>query len=177
MRHTPVKNLIHYLLLVLVALAYAAAVSVAVRHAMRSADQLGCNGPHIVEAWGINVLGMLGALVIVPSADRFVQRVMRAFLPQRTESFRQRMAQSTAIIFLVGNALAGLVWTSSRLDLFVDAHRPLMTEADVLVFSMGWLGGVSWRVIWPRWAWFGVAISLVMTYFILSNTLSRHAWC
>lgn len=159
------------------ALGYAASVSHWITRDIVSSDRHGCLGPHIVTAWAMGVLGMGAALVLVPTVERLVQGVMAAFLPHQSSALRWQIARTLAAAFLIGNALAGLIWTSPRLDLFVDLHRPLRTESDVLIMAMGLAGGTAWRTLWPRWAWLGVGISIFMTYIVLANTLTRHAWC
>jgi hypothetical protein len=42
---------------------------------------------------------------------------------------------------------------------------------------MGGLSGAAWTVIWRRYAWAGAALTIVMMLMMLTNTLSRHAWC
>lgn len=156
---------------------YALMVSAWVTRDIVSADRSGCLGPHITTAWGLSVLGMIAALLLISSVSTLIHTVMSAFLPHQSERLRWQIARTVAIVFLVGNALAGLIWTNPTLDLFVALHRPLRTEADLLILAMGFAGGVAWRTLWPKWAWLGLIISIIMTYMVLANTLSRHAWC
>ena len=78
---------------------------------------------------------------------------------------------------MVGQALTGLVWSNAHLNGFVDDHQLFSVEADLLVLGSGVLSGVSWQVLWKKWAWLGIPISWGMSYAVLANVLSRHGWC
>ncbi|WP_053959497.1 hypothetical protein [Sulfobacillus thermosulfidooxidans] len=144
---------------------------------IQAADNKGCIGWHLLLTWGLTLLGMIATLAIFVQADEWVERLVGIFLPHKSVDVHQKVAQYGAMAILVGNALVGLIWTNPFLNEFIDAHKPLYVETDLSILVMGLLGGVAWRLLWKKWAWLGLIVTVLMSYGVVANVLSRHGWC
>ena len=160
---------------VLVAL-YALLISQSVRSHLLGNSLNGQVGWQILWSWGLTGVGQLAGVSGFKELDVWIQWAIALLLPHRSSGIHQRLARMGAMLILIGSALVGLIWTSSSLNAFVDQHRPLFVEVVLVLVMMGVFTGMAWRLLWQRWAWLGIIVSLGMEYGIMANVLSRHGW-
>ncbi|OLZ09136.1 hypothetical protein [Sulfobacillus thermosulfidooxidans] len=156
---------------------YLALMSSPLFEIIQAADKKGCIGWHVLLTWALTVLGMIATLTLFVQADVLVERLVGIFLPHKSLEAHQKVARYGAMMILVGNALVGLIWTNRAVNVFVDAHKPLYVETDLSILAMGLLGGLAWRLLWKKWAWLGLIVTVLMSYGVVANVLSRHGWC
>jgi hypothetical protein len=161
----------------LVVACWAAAVSGPVERLVRSSDQLGCIGPHLTQFFVLTIAGMAGGLSLSPLVERGSDYAARAIMPSLSERRRGQVLKAGALLLIVGGMVMVFPWLNSHVDQFIAVHNALRAEIDLVVLVMGMLSGAAWTVIWRRYAWAGAVLTIVMMLMMLTNTLSRHAWC
>lgn len=165
------------LAILIVAATWALAVSRPIENFVKSSDALGCVGPHLTQYLFLMAAGMATGLAFGPLVERSADPVATAIMPTFSQRRRQQVLKAGAILLVVAGMVLIVPWLNSRVDQFVAVHNVLRAEIDLVVFLMGGLSGAAWVVIWRRYAWVGATLSILMLLMMLTNTLSRHAWC
>ena len=166
-----------YGLAMIVILAWGVTVSWPVENIIESSDRLGCIGPHLTQFLALMALGMATGVGFGPTIHHWADRGMEFVFPKKSEAERARILRLAGIVIIVVSMIFVFPWTSAQVDQFVVLHQTLTAETDLVVYVMGGFAGVAWHILWNKYAWFGIALSILMSLMMLANTLSRHAWC
>ena len=131
---------------------------------------------HVLQYVAVLVTGVLLGMAAGPWFERGLVALLQALQPQWTEAQQRVRLRAIAYSIIGLSLIPSFLWVVSALNLFVDLHRGLAVEADVLIYLMGVLVGGSWVVLLRKSAWFGLLLSPAMTLMVLSNVLVRHTW-
>lgn len=156
---------------------YALAVSVRIQRLSNLADKRGCVDQHTLQYSWILLTGVVAGIAAGPWLYHWVQRGVRAFMPNASETLRLKRIKAVAVGFIILGMAVDFLWIIPSLNLFVDMHRPLLVEADVILYGMGTISGASWFALLDRQAWLGLLIMPAMALMIIGSVLSRHGWC
>lgn len=156
---------------------YALAVSYRVQQVSTKSDQRGCVDPHALQYSWILLTGVIAGLAVGPWLVSWARRGTRAFMTQVDEASRWHRIRAVAISFILLGMAIDFLWVIPRLNVFIDLHRPLLVEVDVILYAMGTLSGASWFAILDRQSWLGLLVTLAMSLMIMSSVLSGHGWC
>ena len=156
---------------------YALAVSLGIQHLSYQADQKGCVDQHTLQYSWILLTGVVAGIAVGPWLFHWTKRAVNALMPGVNETIRQKRIRAVAIGFILLGMAVDFLWIIPSLNLFIDLHRPLLVEADVILYSMGTISGASWYVVLDRQAWLGLLIMPAMALMIVGSVLSRHGWC
>lgn len=88
----------------------------------------------------------------------------------------ERKEWRLAVIILVTGTSLNTLFLSLGFNQFVDLHKGLSVEMDILLFAMGVFMGVAWVILLRQNAWWGLFASTAMSLMIMSNTLAAHSW-
>lgn len=156
---------------------YTVAVSYRVQHLSAQSDQKGCVDPHTLQYSWILLTGVVAGIAVGPWLLSWTRRGMRALMTGTPdESQRTRIKVVAGSFILLGMAI-DFLWIIPSLNVFIDGHRTLLVEADVILYAMGTLSGASWFALLDRQAWIGLLVNLAMSLMIISSVLSGHGWC
>lgn len=123
----------------------------------------------------ITIAGMLLGFSLQERLQRFADEFSRALLQNFSEERRIAYLRHTAIIILFLSLLTSLLWTNAALNQFVDLHRGLYVEANLLVYLMGFVIALAWILLLGRFALYGLLFSSTLTFMMIANLLARHS--
>ncbi len=162
---------------ILSALLYAAAVAGPWQAASGRADVLGCALPHAVEDQAIVLGGLVLGLGLGDLLAGSARSLLRALLPQSDDPARTSVLRGAAAVALLVALAANVLWVRAPLDLFLDRHRPLLVEVDLLLYAMGVADGAAWHALLDRDAWFGLLLVPAMALMLVSGGVTGRGWC
>ncbi len=156
---------------------YAAAVSAGVQQISTHADQKGCVDPHTLQYSWILLTGVVAGIAVGPWIVSWLYRGIRVVMSTASDAALRRRVRAVATSFILLGMAVNFLWIIPRLNLFIDGHRTLLVEADVILYTMGALSGGSWFALLDRQSWIGILVMLAMALMIISSVLSGHGWC
>lgn len=156
---------------------YAAAVAAVFQRFVARSDALSCVDPHETEYLIVLFSGAIGALGLGGRPERWSAAAARALLPSASDRRRTVAIRATAALAILLGMPAALLWSVPSLNLFLDGHRPVLAEADVLLYGMGVLAQASWRVLLGRRGWIGLLAVPASALMIMASTLTSQGWC
>lgn len=156
---------------------YAVAVSARVQQISTHADQKGCVDPHTLQYSGILLTGVVAGIAVGPWVVSWAYRGIRTMMTTASESALRRRVRAVAASFILLGMAVNFLWIIPRLNVFIDGHRTLLVEADVILYTMGAVSGSSWFALLDRQSWMGILVMLAMSLMIISSVLSGHGWC
>lgn len=156
---------------------YAVAVSTGVQQISTHADQKGCVDPHTLQYSWILLTGVVAGIAVGPWLVSWADRGIRAMMSTASETAVRRRVRAVAASFILLGMAINFLWIMPRLNLFIDGHRTLLVEADVILYAMGAFSGASWFALLDRQSWLGILVMLAMSLMIISSVLSGHGWC
>lgn len=158
-------------------LVYAAAVSGRLQHANLRADLRGCVELHAVVYQVILLAGLGAGLAAGPAGARAAAAVTRSLLPAATDARRLAWIRGAAFAF-IGLAMASnALWTGPAVNLFIDTHRLILLEADVLLYGMGVGAGIGWYLLLDRYGWMGALLMPAMAFMLVGAGFTGAGWC
>jgi hypothetical protein len=158
-------------------LVYAAAVLGRWQAASARADALGCALPRAVEDQLVVFAGLILGLVLGPALTGSARSLLRGLLPEAGEGGRLAVLRGAAAVALLVTLASALLWVRPGLDRFLDLHRPLLVEADLLLYGMGVVDGAAWHALLDRDAWLGLLLVPAMALMVLSGGVVGRGWC
>ena len=139
------------------------------------------NSSQLVSLQAVQFLLILiaGMLLALPFATR-IARVANAFAKAllQTASDRDRLSylrRAASAVVIFGMAVS-LVWTSPTVNSFVELHRGVLIESDLLVYLMGLLTAAAWSVLLGDRAWYSLLFTPSLAMMTIANILARHSW-
>lgn len=156
---------------------YAGLVTHQFQRANIAADRRGCIDVHGLQYTALVFAGMLAGLALGPWLIRWARRGVRAFMPELTEDGALRRIRSTAVGFILLGMLLDIGWIVPSFNLFIDLHRILTVEVEIILYAMGIGAGAAWYAILDRQGWLGLLITPLMALMLLGSSLARHGWC
>lgn len=165
-----------WFLVTLSLLAYGLLVSRPVQSFYYAADGAGYVDAHFLQYLGVTLSGLVTGLALGPWIGQWLLRVVPALLPKTPEGTRAMYLRSVAWSFILLSMVPPLLWTVQTLNLFVDVHRGLFVEANLLIFLMGVLNGTAWHVLVPRHAWLSLILAPAFLGMVLVNVLTPYSW-
>lgn len=85
--------------------------------------------------------------------------------------------RALAAVWVTLSMGATVLWGIPSLNALIDAHKGLQVEADVVLYMMGVISGVAWRILLGReWAWFGLLLSPSSLLMGMAGTLCAASW-
>lgn len=156
---------------------YAAAVLGHWQAATAAADALGCALPRAVQDQAVVFAGLLAGLVLGPALTASARSLLRGLLPEAGDGARQGALRGAAAVALLLTLATTLLWVRPGLDRFLDAHRPLLVEVDLLLYAMGLVDGAAWHALLDRDAWLGLLLVPAMALMVLSGGVVGRGWC
>ena len=157
--------------------AYAAAVSGVVQRGNLAADLRGCIELHAVVYQVLLLAGTAAGLAAGPMAVWWARAAARSLLPNGTEGRRTAWVRGAALAVIGLGLAANALWTSPSVNLFVDTHRPILVEADLLLYGMGALAGAAWYALLDEQGWIGALASPAMAFTLVSAGFTGAGWC
>lgn len=157
-------------------LSYGLLVSLPLQHLYYGTDVGGFVNLHFAEYLGITFSGLLMGQAFSPWFAGWVPVAVTELLPKAPEVKRTTYLRSAAWIIVVLSMIPSLVWTISVLNVFVDTHRGLFVEVNLLIFLMGAINSIAWRILLPRHAWFGLILTPMSQLMVLATVLTPHSW-
>lgn len=156
---------------------FAAAVASPFAGLVARSDASGCVDPHAMEYLLMVFGGAVGGLGLRDRPQRAAAGIARALLPDSTDRRRAAAARGGAILAILFGMAAPILWTVPSLNQFLDAHRPIRVEVDVLLYGMGILMQSSWRVVLGNRGWIGLIATTAAALMVISGTLTSQGWC
>lgn len=141
------------------------------------ADVHGCVDVHGLEYVAFVISGMLLGLALGPSVRQGAGSVASAILPNVDERSRVRRVNALATLFILLGMVVDGFWLSPGFNVFIDTHRTLMVEADIVLYGMGILSGAGWYWLLDRQAWIGLLTTVAMALMVIGSVLTTHSWC
>jgi len=163
--------------LALALLCYAAAVSSPWQAASSRADARGCVLPHALQAQTVVFAGLLGGLALGALLVGSARALLRALLPQADERRRGAALVAAAGAELLISMASSVLWVRPGFDRFLDHHRPLLVETDLLLFLTGLADGAAWSALLDREGWLGLLIAPAMALMLISSGVVGRGWC
>ncbi|MCY0863765.1 MAG: hypothetical protein OWQ57_02325 [Sulfobacillus sp.] len=145
--------------------------------AAAAADRQGCVNVHGLEYATIVQAGMIFGLAVGPAIIRWARQAARVLMPEADATRRQQRINAVAALSIVLGMLTDIFWVVPQFNVYIDLHRPLLAEADVVLYGMGFFAGAGWAILLERQAWIGWLISLAMALMVIGSVLSTHSWC
>ena len=115
---------------------------------------------------------MLGAALTASARS-----LLQGLLPDAGDGGRLAVLRGAAAVALLVTLGATLLWVRPGLDRFLDLHRPLLIEADLLLYAMGIVDGAAWHALLDRDAWLGLLLVPAMALMVLSGGVVGRGWC
>lgn len=155
---------------------YSLGVSHPAQSFYQGADQAGYVNPHFILYLGVAWSGLFVGLALGPWIVQWLSKAVTALLPKAPEGKRTAYLRSGAWTFILLSMVPPLLWTVSTLNAFVDVHRGLFVEANLLIFLMGALNAVAWTLLLPRHAWVSLLVTPMLLGMVLMNVLTPYSW-
>ncbi|MCI0182269.1 MAG: hypothetical protein OWR52_10465 [Acidibacillus sp.] len=124
----------------------------------------------------ISIAGMLPGFSLQPKILEFATGFSQALLQNDSDERRVAYLHRTAVIILIISMIASLLWTNSALNQFVDLHRGLYVEANLLVYIMGFVTSIAWILLLKRYALYGILFTSTMMMMMIANLLASHSF-
>ncbi len=156
---------------------YAAAVMRGVQRAQHLADLRGCVELHAALYQVILLAGLALGLAAGPVLAPWATAAARALMPEASPARRTGWVRRVAVVALVLSTASSVLWTNAGLNLFIDSHRIVLVEADVLLYAMGAISGIAWYLLLDRHGWLGVLLMPAMAFMIVSAAFTGSGWC
>lgn len=132
--------------------------------------------PQDVDYLLVLLAGELAALSIFDATAAAARRVARILFSRYSEVRRESLIRQAAAVMIVIGMLPTLLWTIPQLNGFVNAHRGLIVEVDLIVYLMGLFVGTSWSILLKQKLWIGLLITPGVVLMTLANVLSVYSW-
>ncbi len=124
----------------------------------------------------ISLAGMLPGFALRVQILRFADSFSHALLQDASDERRSAYLQRTATTILLLSMVASLLWTNSALNAFVDLHRGLYVEANLIVYVMGFIVASAWILLLKRYALYGLLFSSTLLMMMIANLLASHSF-
>lgn len=141
------------------------------------ADRHGCVDVHGLEYVLFVVAGMFIGFAVGPWVRDRAARVAEIILPEHDARARMRRVNALATLFILLGMLVDGFWIAPAFNVFIDTHRALMVEADLVLYGMGALSGAGWYWLLDRQSWLGLVATPAMALMIIGSVLTTHSWC
>lgn len=141
------------------------------------ADVRGCVDVHGLEYVVIVLAGMFLGVAAGPFTERWASRISAIVFPHFDETSRRRRVNALATLFILLGMGIDIFWIVPSFNVYIDMHRALLAEADVVLYAMGALSGAGWYLLLDRHAWLGYAITSAMALMVIGSVLTTHSWC
>jgi len=156
---------------------YGGAVSGLLQRLSTQADRLGGVDAHAVQDQLLLVAGLLAGLAVGPAIARWVHAGATALLPAAPKGRRLAFVRAVAFSAITAATAVNVLWVDPRVGLFIDLHRALLVEADLLLYLMGLLAGGAWYLLLDRQGWLGLLVAPAMALMLVSTGVVGRGWC
>ncbi len=156
---------------------YAVAVLGAVDRAATQADRLGCVDLQAVQDQVVIVAGLLAGLALGATLGRWARAAAAALLPAAPEARRLAAVRLASLVAIAAATAVNALWVDPRVGAFIGLHRPLLVEADLLLYLMGTLAGGAWYALLDRQGWLGLLVAPAMALMLVSTGVVGRGWC
>lgn len=85
--------------------------------------------------------------------------------------------QALAAVWVTLSMGVPVLWGIPSLNALIDSHQGLRVEAQVVLYVMGAISGIAWRILVGRaWAWFGLLLAPSSLLMAIAGTLCTASW-
>ncbi|MHB1682408.1 MAG: hypothetical protein ACYCYO_06200 [Bacilli bacterium] len=124
----------------------------------------------------ILIAGMLPALLFANRILQAAKTITKALLQTASDAERQSYLRLVASIVIIFGMFASFVWTSTTVNAFVELHRGVLVESDLLVYLMGLLTAAAWSILLEDRVWYGLLFTPTLAMMTIANILTKHSW-
>lgn len=156
---------------------YAAAVAVTVRRAEWRADLRGCVELHAAVYQVLLAAGLALGLAAGTAVAPWTAAAARSLLPGAADGRRTAFVRAAALVVIALCLAANALWTNPAVNLFIDGHRAVLVETDVLLYGMGAAAGAAWFLLLDRYGWLGALLMPAMAFMLVGAAFTGSGWC
>lgn len=122
------------------------------------------------------LVGELVALSYAKQMQMTVITLVEILLPKASDKKIIDISHKFSVGVILLGIIPVLLWTSSRLNVFIDLHIWFLVEIDVALVLMGFITGIAWIVVLRTRAYLSLLLTIAMVLMVVGNVLSKNSW-